>query len=151
MPRKVPYELVKQFNSVSEYEEWRKVQEATWSTINTTKSRCTICIGICEPHEMRTTYAVCNNEDCLAASSLLVDQQKKCCQRVYKALICGVSQQVHFYQHGEHTGTEFRPKQHGMTKSVIDLIEDFIYRYPPKDIKPKRIYMEIQKPQYQRN
>jgi hypothetical protein len=149
MPRKIPYKLVQEFDSVSEFEEWRKVQEATWSIMNTTKSRCTLCAGICEPHDMRTTYAFCNNDDCLAQSSS--SSAEKRCQCVYKVITCTQTQRVQFYRHGEHTGTEFRPKQHGMSKKVIDLIEQLIESTPPKEIKPKRIFFEIQKPQYQRN
>ncbi len=54
MPKKIPFELFKEFNSAKELDEWKFSRKATRSIKSSLKSRCTFCLSA--NHEMRYAY-----------------------------------------------------------------------------------------------
>ena len=71
--------------------------------------------------DMRTAYAYYTNDDCF--------EEGKKCMKLYKIVTCLKHQNIRFFCHGEHTGTNFQPKIRGMTPKVIELVEQIIYDY----------------------
>ena len=59
MPKKIPFKLVKRFNEVQSFNDWKKQQESSWVTDKSNLTHCTICNKA--DHRMRCVYAYCNN------------------------------------------------------------------------------------------
>jgi hypothetical protein len=55
---------------------------------------------------------------------------------------CAKKGKLEFREFGEHTGTIFQPKQHGMTTKVKGIIEDIIFT---NSNQPKHIYIRMHK------
>lgn len=135
MPKKLPYELVKSFESDMEYNEWRLEQAESWSIENSFPVNCTMCECSLDTHRMRVSYAVCNNYDCCVKGG-----GETTCGKKYKIQTCLENGCVRFYAYGEHTGTVFTPKIHGCSKRTREIIEHLIDNY---NSKPKKIYRVI--------
>ena len=63
MPKRIPFEIVKAFESEDDFITWKKEQNFSWSVTKSNKSKCTLCKS-CQ-HQMITNYTSCNNADCL--------------------------------------------------------------------------------------
>ena len=57
MPKKIEYELCKEFESFAELNAWKISRKATWSIKNSVRSRCTSYIAA--THDKRIAYAYC--------------------------------------------------------------------------------------------
>ena len=95
--------------------------------------KCTVCKN--DHHKMRIQYAYCNNVNC---------NEKELCPRRTKILTCKKNETenlVRMYTANKHNSNHFKLKQHGISPSVKELIEDIINNY---DNRPKRVHIKLQ-------
>jgi hypothetical protein len=83
---------------------------------------------------MTVTDCYCNNKSCTVQQKFPRKYRIERCERTYK---------VRIYRFGNHSSIILVNKQHGMSKTVKEIIEGLIYNY---NARPQRIHIRLNRP-----
>lgn len=169
MPKNLGWTKIGDFPNQRAYELHEAKTLGHWTNIKSQKSNCTICQQIkprnraiprrrveqnsdeeivqANPeevetpqqflkHKMRYCIDKCSNYDCNIAVE---------CPHQHKILKCESTGAIRLFQKDIHAGKIFVRRQHGLSETVKELVEELIHNY---DCKPKRIHFRLNRQEY---